>query len=146
MAVIKPSVGGSCTWENPSLCVSVLWHTGLFCEASVLSVQHLLLQLCGHALRKVPMRLVGVPGDRAEGAAPKFWEESGNCDQQNTHFKCHQVWKLSNHFLLVQPQSWQVCAASLGKAVFCWETLNGAFSHPATAGAVSSALLGPAGL
>lgn len=68
----------------------------------------------------VSMHLVGVPGERAEGAAPKCWEEGGNGDQQNTHVKCHQVWKLNNFFLLMQPQGTQVCAASIGdKAVVC---------------------------
>lgn len=107
--------------QRTHLCVSALWHSG-FCEASVLSVQHLLLQLRGHALGKVPVRVVGVLGERAEGAAPEVWEEDGNGDQQNTHFKCHQVWNL---FLLMQWQGWHVCAASIGdKAVVCPGTYN----------------------
>lgn len=73
-AVIKPisfAARGVVALEKTHL--SVFLHCGtqvFFCEVSVLSVQHLLLQLRGHAFGRVPLRVVGVPGERAQGAAP----------------------------------------------------------------------------
>lgn len=126
MAVIKPisfAAWGVVAVEKTYLCVSTLWHTGFFCEVSVLSVQHL-LQLCGHAFGRVPMRVVGVPGERAQGAAPKSLR--GGLKWWSTK---HQVWKLNNLFLLVQPQGWQVCAASIGDKSLPRDTNWMALSH-----------------